>query len=393
MRKLNFDGRLKMAAAAALVAIMVGAGAAHAASPNDAWITSKAKLALMTTEGVSSNAINVDTVGRKVTLHGTVATNEEKQKAEEAVRSIEGVTSVRNLLQVTSQKQSASVARADDQITTDVRAALARQKALDDSTITVASVNKGVVLLSGKADDMTDKLTAVRTARSVPGVRRVSSEIEGPDTIADTRDPRDETYAEPGHKSVTDSARDTAKSAGETVSDTAKSAGHAVKNAAKSTGEVVSDTTKSATGVASDMYTTSMVKMRLLADRETPALDINVDTDDGVVTLFGIVPSANAKAQAAAEAKKVAGVKNVRNELQVVAEAKQENVKASDQEVASDVKQKLRENDLDNVSVDVKNCIVRLTGKVPSRQERIEAMQVARAARGVCAVENDLRFQ
>ena len=39
------------------------------------------------------------------------------------------------------------------------------------------------------------------------------------------------------------------------------------------------------------MWITSDTKMRLLADGRTPALDINVDTWNGVVTLFGSVPS------------------------------------------------------------------------------------------------------
>jgi len=381
------SGKRNLAAAAALVAILAG-GMAHAGSTNDAWITSKAKLALMTTQDVDSNAINVDTVGRKITLHGTVASTEEKQKAEEAVRSIDGVTSVRNLLQVSSTgtrkgtnggMAKSTAKRPDDQVAKDVRAALARQNSLDDSTITVAAVNGGVVTLSGKADDMSDTLTAVQTARNVAGVRRVANEIQGPDTTAQGEGSGS---AKTERHGVMGKTEDMASSAGKTV-------GHA----AKSTGETVVHGAKSASGAAGDMYTTSMVKMRLLADRDTPALDINVDTNDGVVTLFGVVPSPAAKNEAAAEARKVAGVKNVRNELQVVAEAKQENVKASEQEVASDVKQRLRENQLDDISVDVKNCVVRLTGRVPSHQERVEAMQVARSARGVCAVQDDLRFQ
>jgi osmotically-inducible protein OsmY len=43
---------------------------------------------------------------------------------------------------------------------------------------------------------------------------------------------------------------------------------------------------------ASDLWITSATKMRLLADSQTPALDINVDTWDGVVTLFGKVKKA-----------------------------------------------------------------------------------------------------
>src|SRR6266404_4145598 len=74
---------------------------------------------------------------------------------------------------------------------------------------------------------------------------------------------------------------------------------------------------------ASDMWITSATKMRLLADSQTPALDINVDTWGGVVTLFGIVPSQEAKAAAEADAHQVSGVKHVENELQVVPSARQ----------------------------------------------------------------------
>lgn len=46
------------------------------------------------------------------------------------------------------------------------------------SGITVASVNKGVVLLSGKAKSLGAHLEAVEVANAVPGVRRVSTEVE-----------------------------------------------------------------------------------------------------------------------------------------------------------------------------------------------------------------------
>ena len=54
---------------------------AHAGAPTDAWITTKAKLALLTTEGVSVTDVNVDTVQGQVTLHGKVTTQAEKDKA------------------------------------------------------------------------------------------------------------------------------------------------------------------------------------------------------------------------------------------------------------------------------------------------------------------------
>jgi hypothetical protein len=46
------------------------ATAAGAATTPDTWITTKTKLALLTTEGVSGTAIKVDTVLGRVTLHG-----------------------------------------------------------------------------------------------------------------------------------------------------------------------------------------------------------------------------------------------------------------------------------------------------------------------------------
>ena len=60
-----------------------------------------------------------------------------------------------------------------------VEASLKRAPALDD--VKVASVNKGVVLLSGKTDGLGHTLQAIEAAYKVPGVRRVASEIEPSD--------------------------------------------------------------------------------------------------------------------------------------------------------------------------------------------------------------------
>jgi len=136
-----------------------------------------------------------------------------------------------------------------------------------------------------------------------------------------------------------------------------------------------------------------MTKMRLLADSRTPALDINVDTRDGVVTLFGIVPGNEAKRAAEADARKVSGVKKVRNELQVVARAKQPAVKVQDEEIERGVKQALQNHeDLKGVTVEVKNCVARLTGPLPAACSASRPPVVARSTVGVCAVQDDLRI-
>src|SRR5437868_7543915 len=109
MRKITF-------AALAMAALsLVSTPGAFAAQP-DAWITSKAKVALLTTEGVSVTAVNVDTVDGRVTLHGKVASDAEKKKAGEVVAKIDGVSQVRNLLQVVPAAREKTVQASDDQI-------------------------------------------------------------------------------------------------------------------------------------------------------------------------------------------------------------------------------------------------------------------------------------
>src|ERR1041384_5808669 len=76
------------------------AGGAYAADAPDAWLTMKTKIELMTTEGVSTSDLNVDTVQGVVTLHGKVPTQSEKATAEAAARKVDGVKDVKNLLQV-----------------------------------------------------------------------------------------------------------------------------------------------------------------------------------------------------------------------------------------------------------------------------------------------------
>src|SRR5438093_5891235 len=222
------------------------------------------------------------------------------------------------------------------------------------SSISVQSVNAGVVVLAGKASSMEAHLRAIEDARGVPGVRQVSSEVQSPDTRADEEIRRDEDKM----------AR------GEGRTGTAK-------------------------GAISDSYITSATKLRLFADSKTPALDINVDTHRGVVTLFGMVPSSEAKAAAEADARKVSGVRRVVNRLQVVASAKQPEVKARDEDIEREVKKALdtRSGLSDaRIKVDVKNGVARLTGTVRAEHDRVSAAVAARSAPGVRSVQDDLQI-
>ncbi|MGZ5081680.1 MAG: BON domain-containing protein, partial [Usitatibacter sp.] len=92
--------------------VVSGSGVAFAAPP-DGWITTKAKIALVTHEGVPSADIHVDTVNGLITLHGKVATIEEKQSAEDAAKTVDGSVGVRNLLQVVPSSEKKWVKRSD----------------------------------------------------------------------------------------------------------------------------------------------------------------------------------------------------------------------------------------------------------------------------------------
>ena len=167
----------RMVLTAALAGTIFVAGAFTArADVSDSWITTKAKIALLTTDGFSVNGANVDTVNGNVTLHGKVATAEDRTRAEATVRKLDGVKSVNNLLQVVPDSVKKAVKANDSDIKERVEASLKTDRKMKD--INVASVNNGVVLLSGRADNLTEKLRAIENAYSVNGVARVASEIE-----------------------------------------------------------------------------------------------------------------------------------------------------------------------------------------------------------------------
>jgi hyperosmotically inducible protein len=330
------------------VVVSVALAAPVGAATPDAWITTKTKLSLLTTEGVSGTAIHVDTILGKVTLHGKVRSAEEKAKAESIAKKIDGVLEVRNLLQIVTPQGEKAVQVSDDALKLRVEKELQGDSSLKESSISVKSVNKGVVLLSGTAKTLSAHLRAVEDVAWVPGVERVASEIKSPDTLADAEIWREPTAREPNKES---GMRDT----------------------------------------ASDIWITSATKMRLLTDSRTPALDINVETRAGVVTLFGIVPSQDAKTAAAADARKVGGVKRVVNELQVVASAKHAAVKARDEDIEREVKKAFEKADFRDIGVEVKNGVVRLKGTVPTGTRRLEAAVLARSVEGVRAVKDELR--
>jgi hyperosmotically inducible periplasmic protein len=337
--------------AALVAALSLATAPAFAAQPEDAWITTKVKMALLTDDTVDGLGIDVDTFSGRVTLHGKVDSAVEKAEAETLAREVTGVVDVRNLLAVVPASSRKANEVSDDALAKQVSTVLQRDKALSTSDIKVESVNKGIVVLAGDAKTLSAHHRALEDARAVPGVRQVASEIRSPDELGD--------------EEIWDAAEHTS-------------------------------TTEDMKSAASDGWITTKVKVRLMAEPGLSPVGVNVDTHSGVVTLFGSVATEDLKARAAAEARQVAGVKGIENELQVVPEVAAKRVEAKDDQVLEAVRQRLGAapalEDAD-IDVAVKNGVVRLTGTVATQRDRLTALTVARSTDGVGSVIDGLELK
>jgi osmotically-inducible protein OsmY len=162
------------------VGIVLVAAATSLAAVSDAWITTKTKIALLTTLGVEALDVNVDTIDRHMTLHGTVASSAARRRSGEVARDVEGVAEVQNLLQVVVARRQAHVEARDEDLAERVTATLREHGGPGSARVRVVSVNAGVVLLGGTAPSMSAHLGAIVTASRVPGVRRIETEVQAP---------------------------------------------------------------------------------------------------------------------------------------------------------------------------------------------------------------------
>ena len=176
-----------------------------------------------------------------------------------------------------------------------------------------------------------------------------------------------------------------------------------------------------------DAGITTAVKSKLAADDTVKAYRIDVDTSNAVVTLNGQVDTARARARAVELAKATDGVRDVVDNLSVVAgvtppgglddaamkrardaadattadadTAKRDTVgtagsAAGDATLTAKVKAKfLADTSISGLKIDVdtKNDVVTLSGTVPTAAEKRHAVEVARATDGVKSVVDNLK--
>ena len=252
-----------------LVACATTSVPAAGAVASDAWITTRVKMLLLLSPEVDGTKIHVDSDGGRVTLFGIASAAAEKHGAERIAEQVVGVRTVRNLIAVVPATRQPAVERSDHTLRENVGLALREDPVLSSSDIHVESVDAGTVVLGGRAVSLSELRRALSVARRITGVRRVASVVESPSELSDAETWGDAMAAPEQH------------------------------NAAR------------------DNWLTAAVKGRLIADDRVPAQDVSVDTEDGVVILFGTVPSDAAKRQAQIIAASVPGVESVQNEILV----------------------------------------------------------------------------
>jgi len=140
----------------------------------DSWLTSKTKIALFANERVKDTPVSVETRHGVVTLRGKVDSDEAKAAASSIASGIEGVTRVRNDLQVVSPASRKSVDVNDDEITRRVEDRLATDGRLDEVDV---RTDAGVVTLTGKVSTIGAGGHASEIARELPGVRSVKNQL------------------------------------------------------------------------------------------------------------------------------------------------------------------------------------------------------------------------
>jgi hyperosmotically inducible periplasmic protein len=145
---------------------------------------------------------------------------------------------------------------------------------------------------------------------------------------------------------------------------------------------------------ASDTWITMKSKMALIEADNVDALEINVDTIQGVVTLHGKVDSEAEKAGAEKAVAKLDGVVRVRNLLQVVSESKEEAVEKSDERIADEIKEALSRtafhSDTKIEAASVNNGVVLLKGKAQTMNDHLRAMEIAQQIPGVRQVASEI---
>jgi hyperosmotically inducible protein len=173
---------LKNSVAAVAITLLVAAcsGPGHRSagqSVDDGVVLTRVKSALISNDATKARQIDVEVYKGEVQLNGFVDSETAKSAATNTAKGVEGVTDVRNNLQIRAADRTAGQMVDDGVIATKVKTALIRDDRTKGYQIEVA-VNSGVVQLAGFVDDPTSKTAATEVADSVDDVKSVKNQIQ-----------------------------------------------------------------------------------------------------------------------------------------------------------------------------------------------------------------------
>lgn len=180
----------------------------------------------------------------------------------------------------------------DPGITTAVKSKLAADDTVKSYRIDV-DTKESVVTLSGAVDTPAARQRAVELARNTEGVRDVVDQLTISPGATPTTGVDDPVQRE---------AREEAREADAKTDEAQRKAGDATDRAGDATANAA---------------LTTKVKSKFLADDDISGLKIDVDSNNGVVTLTGTVPTAAEKTRALRVAKETEGVKSVIDRIKV----------------------------------------------------------------------------
>ena len=143
---------------------------------DDAALLTSVKSALVTNTVTDAGEINVDVNRGTVKLSGFVDTQQEKSKAGDVARGVDGVKTVQNDIAVQTKNSSTGDHIDDSVLTAKVKSALIAASETKAHQINVETKH-GVVQLSGFVDTAAAKNAATSVARSVTGVKDVKNEL------------------------------------------------------------------------------------------------------------------------------------------------------------------------------------------------------------------------
>ena len=159
------------------------------------------------------------------------------------------------------------------------------------------TVDAGVARLTGKVATEAERRKATQLA-TIPGIARVENQL-----IVDPSATKSSTLKSKA-KEGAEKTKEVAEKVGEKTKAGAEKVVDKTKEGLSKTGEVITDG-----------WITTRVKSKFVGEDLLKDSDINVDTNDHVVTLRGTVMSAAARARAVAQAKEVEGVHRVVDQL------------------------------------------------------------------------------